>query len=68
MSITSLTPIQLRKAADLQEKIAALQTELAAILASEVPSGKKKDAVAKSKSKAKIHLVKNEPPKAAVNQ
>jgi hypothetical protein len=32
MSITSLTPAQLRKAADLKEKIAKLETELASLL------------------------------------
>jgi hypothetical protein len=36
MNMTDFTPIQLRKAADLQEKIAQLQSELAAILGSEV--------------------------------
>jgi hypothetical protein len=36
MNMTNFTPIQLRKAADLQEKIAQLQSELAAILGSEV--------------------------------
>ena len=35
MSIANLTPSQLRAAADLQEKIAQLQTELAAILGGE---------------------------------
>jgi hypothetical protein len=36
MNMTNFTPIQLRKAADLQEKIAQLQSNLAAILGSEV--------------------------------
>jgi hypothetical protein len=36
MNMTDFTPIQLRKAADLQEKIAKLQSELAAILGREV--------------------------------
>jgi hypothetical protein len=35
MSIANLNPSQLRKAADLQEKIAKLESELAAILGSE---------------------------------
>jgi hypothetical protein len=35
MSIINLTPTQLRKAADLQDKIAKLQSELTAILGSE---------------------------------
>ena len=37
MNITNLTPQQLRKAADLQEKIVALQTELIGILGSPIP-------------------------------
>jgi hypothetical protein len=36
MNMTDFTPIQFRKAADLQEKIAQLQSNLAAILGSEV--------------------------------
>jgi hypothetical protein len=36
MNMTNFTPTQLRTAADLQEKIAQLQSELAAILGSEV--------------------------------
>ena len=35
MSINNLTPTQLRKAADLQDKIASLQSELTAIFGSE---------------------------------
>jgi hypothetical protein len=35
MNIINLTPAQLRTAADLQEKIAKLQSDLAAILGSE---------------------------------
>ena len=35
MSIINLTPVQLRKAADLQEKIAKLQSELTAIFGNE---------------------------------
>jgi len=38
MSITTLTPKQLRTAADLQEKIAKLQSQLAALLGSEAKS------------------------------
>jgi hypothetical protein len=36
MNITNVTPAQLRQAADLQEKIVQLQSELAAILGNEV--------------------------------
>jgi hypothetical protein len=36
MKITNVTPAQLRQAADLQEKIVQLQSELAAILGNEV--------------------------------
>jgi hypothetical protein len=36
MNMTNFTPIQLRQAADLQEKIAQLQSDLAAILGREV--------------------------------
>jgi hypothetical protein len=38
MNITTLSPQQLRKAADLQEKIQSLQNELAEILGGEVPT------------------------------
>src|SRR5712664_2256038 len=38
MDITNLSPQQLRKAADLKEKIVGLQTELNAILGGEVPA------------------------------
>jgi hypothetical protein len=37
MNITNLTPQQLRKAADLQERIVALQSELIGILGSPIP-------------------------------
>jgi hypothetical protein len=37
-SITSLSPAQLRKAADIQEKIQSLQKELSALLGGEVPA------------------------------
>jgi hypothetical protein len=36
MNITNVTPAQLRQAADLQEKIVQLQSELAAVLGNEV--------------------------------
>ena len=36
MNITNVTPTQLRQAADLQEKIVQLQSELAAVLGNEV--------------------------------
>jgi hypothetical protein len=38
MNITNLTPKQLRKAADIQEKIQSLQNELNEILGGEVPT------------------------------
>ncbi len=57
MSITNLTPTQLRQAADLQEKIAQLQTRLAAIEGGQAPSAVKSAPPAKRKMSA-AHIAK----------
>ena len=49
MSIINLTPTQLRKAADLQDKIAQLQSELTAIFGSESKAATKAAKPAKKK-------------------
>ena len=49
MSIINLTPAQLRKAADLQDKIAQLQSELTAIFGSESKAAHKAAKPAKKK-------------------
>jgi hypothetical protein len=51
-SITSLTPKQLRKAADIKERIDALQDELNGILGSEAPTPQEAEAPKKRKMSA----------------
>ncbi len=58
MSITTLTPKQLRTAADLQEKIAKLQSELAAIFGSESKAAPFKSAKPAKRKLSASHLAK----------
>jgi hypothetical protein len=72
MSIINLTPTQLREAADLQEKIAQLKTELTAILGGEAKTAppvaksakpaKRKISAAQKLRWAKVHAAKAKPP------
>ena len=75
MSITNLTPTQLREAADLQEKIAGLRTQLAAVLGGPAPTpvaakpGKRKmsaSAIAKIRAAQKLRWAKIKGDKPAV--
>src|SRR6266851_810830 len=50
MDITNLSPQQLRKAADLKEKIVGLQSELNAILGGEIPATIASETLRASKS------------------
>jgi len=54
MNITTLTPTQLRKAADIQEKIQSLQEELGQLLGSEVSSPVEAPATEPRKKRGKV--------------